>query len=157
MSTPAQYVIFRLEAQQYGLPLTAVARIVRAVEITPLPEAPALVAGLVNVAGRILPVFNLRRRLALADRPVDPLDQLLIAQTSRRSVVLWIDEAIGVTALSEAERIEPESPGRRPPLVTGALKLRDGLVLIQDLEQFLGTAEQAALERALEKEAAGAG
>lgn len=44
-----QVVVFTLEGQQYALPLSAVERIVHAVEITPLPKAPEIVLGVINM------------------------------------------------------------------------------------------------------------
>ena len=72
MSEPAQLVVFRLNGQRYALPLAAVERIVCAVEVTPLPGAPPVVLGVINVAGCVLPVFNIRRRFLLPEREVVP-------------------------------------------------------------------------------------
>ena len=58
----ARWVLFALDAGRYALPLESVERIVRAAEITPLPNTPAVVLGALDIAGDILPVFSLRRR-----------------------------------------------------------------------------------------------
>ncbi|MDB6169570.1 MAG: chemotaxis protein CheW, partial [Verrucomicrobia bacterium] len=73
-SAPTQIVVFRLDAQRYALSLTAVDRIARAVEITPLPNAPDIVLGVINVSGRVLPVLNLRRRFRMRERAISPAD-----------------------------------------------------------------------------------
>src|SRR5688572_5800757 len=100
-----QYVVFLLAGQRYALSLTIVSRIVRAVEITPLPDAPAIVLGVINVEGEILPVFNLRGRFLLQEREVGPNDQFLIARAGRRKVALVMDEAQGVIEHGQAEII----------------------------------------------------
>jgi purine-binding chemotaxis protein CheW len=153
----AQWVVFSLDQGRYALPLASTSRIVRAAEITPLPAAPANVLGALNVAGEVLPVFNLRRRFGLPERPLAPADHLLIARTDDRTVVLTIDAALGViehpdTAMVDAERITSDLAHIR-----GVLPLEDGLVLIHDLAQFLSAAEAQQLDDALHADARRAG
>jgi purine-binding chemotaxis protein CheW len=59
-----QLVVLTLDEQRYALHLSAVERIVRMVEITPLPKAPQIVLGVVNVQGRIVPIVNIRKRFS---------------------------------------------------------------------------------------------
>lgn len=141
-----RWVMFTLDGQRYALPLNAVSRIVRAAEITALPLAPAIVAGALDVGGRILPVFNLRRRLQLPDLPLALSHQFILAHTSRREVVLMVDAALGMIE-APAQAVDPQATHPQPLL--GALSLPDGLVLIQDLEQFLSPSEDEALEQAM--------
>ena len=69
MNNPSNHiVVFTLDEQRYALHLLAVERVVRAVEVTALPEAPEIVLGVVNVKGRIVPVINVRRRFRLPER-----------------------------------------------------------------------------------------
>lgn len=151
MSAPIQLLVFRLDGQRYALALAAVERVVRAVELTPLPGAPDLVAGAIDVAGDVLPVFCIRRRFLLPQRAIVPADQLLIARTERRAVALVIDEAEGVIecepgAVVGAERIVPGLEQFQ-----GVVQLGDGLVLIHDLEKFLSLDESRILDAAMER------
>jgi len=144
-----ELLIFALEGQRCGLPLHAVERIVPAAEITPLPKAPAVVLGVIDVEGTILPVLSMRRRFGFAEREIRITDQFLIAHTPRRPVVLVIDEAQGVRKIAAARvtRAEKVVPGFEH--VRGVAALEDGLVLIHDLEKFLSLDEAVALEEAM--------
>jgi len=154
MSGSSQLVVFRVDEQRYGLALAVVERIVRAVEVTSLPEAPAIVLGVIDVEGQVLPVLDLRRRLALPAREIDPASQFLIARTPRRKVVLVIDEALDVFALPTTGMVGAAQIVPRLKHVKGVVALADGLVLIQDLDQFLSLDEERALDHALKKEPA---
>ncbi len=57
-------VIFRLENQRYALHLTAVERVLRMVAVSSLPKAPAIVLGVINFYGRVIPVLDLQRRVS---------------------------------------------------------------------------------------------
>jgi len=71
-------IIFSLDEPRYALPLSLVERVVRIVEITPLPKAPDIVMGVINMHGQILPVINVRRRFNLPEREIRLEDQLIM-------------------------------------------------------------------------------
>lgn len=142
-------VVFTLDEQRYALPLTAVERVVRVVEITLLPKAPEIVHGVINVQGRIIPVVNIRRRFRLPERELRLSDHCLIAHTTKRMVALVVDEVSGVLepvdqAMTAAEQILPDLI-----YVAGVVKLADGMVLIHDLDSFLSLEEEQTLDEAV--------
>jgi purine-binding chemotaxis protein CheW len=147
-------VLFRLDAQCFAVSLTTVERIVRAVEVTPLQSAPRIVLGIIDVEGRILPVLNLRRRLGLPEREISTADQFLIAQTSTRTVVLVVDEALGVIERSPTEIVETAQMIPNLEQIQGVTQLDDGLALIHDLEKFLSPDEGRILDDAMIQEEA---
>ena len=144
-----QLVAFILNDQRYALPLSAVERIIRAVEITALPKAPAIVLGIVNVGSRIIPVVNVRQRFHLPDREIEPWDQVILGQTGRRTVALVVDEVSSVVTRPESEVIAAHEilPGLEG--VQGVVGLDDGMILIYDLNKFLSMEEKTALDEAL--------
>jgi purine-binding chemotaxis protein CheW len=151
---PREVLLFTLEGQRYALPLQDVRELVRAVRLTPLPRAPAVVEGLLDLRGELLPVLDMRRRFRLPARPLSASDHLVVAQAGARSIALRVDRAEGLLALEPGQH--DETPGALPGVgyVAGALKLPDGLVLLHDLRTFLSEAEALTLEEALAQEGA---
>jgi purine-binding chemotaxis protein CheW len=150
-SSGQYYVVFVLDGQRYALHLSAVERIIRAVEVTPLPKAAEIVLGIINMQGRIIPVVNIRRRFRLPEREIDLSDQLIIANTIKRSVALVVDEVRGVIEQAQEEVVPAEAvlPGAK--YVEGVVKLEDGMILIHDLNRFLSLEEERSLDKALKK------
>lgn len=146
-----QLVVFTFDEQRYALHLSAVERIVRVVEVTPLPKAPEIVLGVVNVQGQITPVINIRKRFCLPEREMNLSDQLIIARTSRRTVALVADAVSGVIERSEQEVIAAEKVLPGIEYVEGVVKLEDGMILIHDLNKFLSLEEEQALDNAMKK------
>lgn len=147
----AQLLVFRLDEQRFALPLASVARVVRAVAVTPLPGAPAIVHGVIDIQGRVVPVVNLRRRLHIADRAISPADWFLIAQTAQRTLVLVVDESDGVVERPPADIV---SSAELPPgleHVSGVVAIEGGLALVHDLERFLSLDEGRALDDAMDR------
>jgi purine-binding chemotaxis protein CheW len=144
-----QFIVFSLMSQRYALDLSTVEKAVRIVEISPLPQAPEIVLGIVNFHGQIVPVINMRRRFRLPERDIVLSDQLIIARTSRRMVGLVVDEVIAAAEYPAQTIAAGESiPGM--DYVAGVVKLEDGLILIHDLDKFLSMEEEASLQQAME-------
>jgi purine-binding chemotaxis protein CheW len=144
-------VIFALDEPRYALYLSAVERVVRAVEITPLPSAPEIVTGVINVQGRILPVLDIRKRFRLQVREMKPDDRFIIARTPRRQMALVVDSVVGVHELTELETVSAKQALPFTQYLKGVAKLEDNLVLIHDLDQFLSLDEEQVLDSALVK------
>jgi purine-binding chemotaxis protein CheW len=141
--------VFTLDEQRYALPVRDVERIVRAVEVTPLPRAPDVVLGVVNVQGRIVPVFNLRRRFRMPEREIGLSDHLIVARASGRTVALVVDSAIGVMEWDEPDRVSAKAVTPGVEYVEGVVKRPDGMIFIHDLGTFLSSGETRQMEEAL--------
>src|SRR5260221_2802366 len=142
-------VIFKIGEQEFAVDAAAVEQVLRAVEIAPLPEAPAGVRGVINLRGRIVPVFDLWARFGQPAREVRASDHLVVAHSHWRTVALLVDAVVGVVARHEAQ-ITPAAE-ILPDLecISGVMKLDVGLVLVHDVERFLSIEDHAALQLAL--------
>ena len=147
--TTAQLLVFRLDDQRYALPLATVARVIRAVAVTPLPGAPAIVHGAIDVHGRVFPVVNVRRRFLMPDRAIGPADWFLLAHTARNTVVLVVDESEGVIERSQADIVASAQVVPGLEYFPGVVRLDEGLALIHDLDRFLSLDEARALDEAM--------
>jgi len=150
MKEPDSLLVFMLGDQRYALPLPEIDRVVRMVAITPLPKAPDIVLGVVNIQGRVIPVVNMRRRFNLTEREIALSDQLVVAHTTRRPVALVADAVLDVIACPAQNLIAAAQIVPGMEYVEGVIKLEDGLTLIHDLDKFLSLEEEHLLDRALE-------
>lgn len=147
-------VVFLLDGHRHALALSTVERVVHAVAVTPLPKAPQIVLGAIDFAGRVIPVINLRQRLCLPERPIGPADQFVIVRAAQRTVALVVDAVEGVVATSARALVKTGDIAPGLEYLRGVVQLEDGLVLIQDLEQFLSLDETRALDAALKSDPA---
>ena len=143
-------LIFKLDDWKCALDISTVDRTYRAVAVTPLPEAPSIIMGIVNVHGSVLPVVNLRLRFQLPAKKLVSSAHFIVSHTLQRPVILLVDSIEGVIECDEQEIALADAilPGIEH--VKGALKLQDGIILIHDLGRLLSIEEEAVLERALE-------
>jgi chemotaxis signal transduction protein len=133
-----EVVIFTLDKRSYRLPLDVVERVVRAVEVTPLSQAPANVMGVINVQGVTIPVLNMRRCLAHTEREIDPNDQFIMAHVGGHVAGLAVDEVTDVA--------EPDVPAGTAACDAARPIEADGLMTADEaqmIEAALRTAGRA--------------
>lgn len=149
MNPAKHFVVFTLGGLGYALDIDTVDRIVRSVDITPLPSAPSIVMGIVNVEGQIIPVINMRKRFGIGEKAVSVDDILIVARTVRRQVALLADAVNDVFTCNETDIVAAPSVVPGLEHVAGVLRLPDGMVLLHDLDRFLSLDEGRGLDDAL--------
>jgi len=140
-------VAFGLDDATFAITLSSVRRVIRAVEVTPLPGAPETVLGSINLRGTLIAVVDLRKKFRLAPRPIKISDRFIVAVTPRRTLAFPVDSVIGVREVTEAD-----GGGGLPalaPALKGVVRMGDDVVLICDLDALLSLEEEASLNRAL--------
>lgn len=149
MGGTAQILVYHLDARRFGMHLSQVLRVIRAVECTALPDGPGIVFGVIDLHGQIVPVLDIRRRFGLPERDIDPGNHFVIATASGRTVALVVDDVEQVVErpVSDIVRAAEVVPGIRS--VDGVVQLGDGLTLLHDLDRFLSLDEGQALDRAM--------
>jgi purine-binding chemotaxis protein CheW len=137
-----------------AVPVAAVQEIVRAVAVSPLPDVPPFVEGVINARGTLVPVFDLRRRFGLPPRAPTLHHHFVLAFAGSRLAALRVDRALDLIDVAASDLSGPEEVGAGGQHVASIARLPDGLLVIQDLESFLSTSEGDRLDAAL-AEAAG--
>jgi purine-binding chemotaxis protein CheW len=149
MNMEMELLIFEAAGVRCALPLTSVIKVESAAELTPLPNAPKKVAGILNVRGQIMPVVDMRRCLRLPARAMRLDDHLILAKTGKRELILWVGLLEGVEKLPTASQDHVAEVLKSLPHLTGVTTLGDELIMIHDLERFLTDEEEDVLTQAL--------
>ena len=130
---------FFLAGEEYGVEVRQVQEIRRVTEITSVPRAPEFIRGVINLRGRILPVLDLRRRLALGDVAMDRAARIVVVRIKERLLGLLVDGASQVLKV-KVSQIEPppeEVLQQGGDYIRGVAKLDDRLIILVDLERLL--------------------
>ncbi|CAN5684310.1 chemotaxis protein CheW [soil metagenome] len=142
-------LVFELAAARHALPLECVREVARAVLITPLPDAPPVIEGIIDVRGDLVPVYDLRLRFGLPAQPLSPDDWLVTAWTGERVVAFRADRADEIVSAGRDAVAGREAVPGQSAYLAGVARLPDGIVLIDDLPAFLDAAERDSLAAAL--------
>jgi purine-binding chemotaxis protein CheW len=108
-SVQQRFMTFFLNERQYGLPLRHVAEITPMRELNRLPHMPKAVEGILDLRGRVVPVVNLRARMALPPAGPDQKGTILVLDLAGTATGLLVDAVDAVLTVPE-EDLVPASP-----------------------------------------------
>ena len=140
---------FLLEEECYGIPLALVREIVRVPPLTEVPRAPAHLVGVMNLRGEVLPVYDLKVRLKLADRlpPVAGPDadpkalrrgaRVVVLASEEGDAGVLVDSVLEVLRVRPVEIEPPPSGLGDRGLVSGLAQRKGGLCIVLDAEQAI--------------------
>lgn len=138
-----EVVIFTVGQQEYAVPITAVMEVQAWTQPTPVPDAPPIVEGVIDLRGEVMPVVDIRKRLGLPVRPADAETLALILDAGGLTAALTVDGVDQVVTLTDDQISPPESrmtlPGQ--DYVVGVARSDDRLIILMDLSRLLTAAE----------------
>jgi purine-binding chemotaxis protein CheW len=150
----AQFVTLGIEHVVFGVPVDIVQEILDMRPVCRMPDAPAHVAGLIDVRGRAVPVIDLRVRLGLPAVAATPGTRILVLDVSVRdrhlALGLIADRVFEVTSLDVGTIGPPPDIGTgwRCEYISGIGRRGDGFVIILDLARLLSSDDVARLSSA---------
>ena len=130
---------FRLDREEYGLPVRLIQEIIRVSEITQVPRAPRAVKGVINLRGKVIPVIDLRRQLGLGEVQSGSSTRIVVVTFEDRLLGLLVDSAQQVlkVPISSIEAAPEEVVEIDSNYIRGVAKLEDRLIILIDLGTVL--------------------
>jgi purine-binding chemotaxis protein CheW len=141
-------LVAEVSGHRCGFPAETVVELHRMVASVPLPAAPAVIDGVIDVHGTVVAVLDLRTRFGLSRRPAGPSDHLVLLRLEDRTLALRVDRVLDLVTVTAGALVDAEGLPSGPHL-QGVVRLQDGLLLVHDVETFLSDDESAALDDAL--------
>lgn len=144
-----QFATFYVDGDYFGVDVLRVQEILRHQEMSPVPLAPPVIAGLINLRGQIVTGFDLRQRLCAEKGRRQSLEESkamnIVVKTEDGAVSFLVDD-IGDVLTLETSTFEapPETlPANLRPMLECICKLEGRLLLILDSDKALDYAPAA--------------
>jgi purine-binding chemotaxis protein CheW len=136
---PGQFLSFQVGGMAYGMPIGMVREINRVLAITPMPETPAYVAGVMNLRGLLIPIVDVRMRFSVPVTPYTKQTCVIVVDTLNGQSGLLVDKILGVVTLT-TDHIAP-----RPTIgeddsthfINGVGKAGEQILVLIDIERVL--------------------
>ena len=150
-----KYLIFRIEDRKYAIELNHVNGTEQNYSIIPIPDPPEGIQGVINLRGKIVPVYSLRQRFGFDPKITSPGKSALIARTSGIMIAYEVD------AVEFIEELEEDQIKSMPQMVENdetsfmnkVLNVRNQIVVVVDVNKVLSAEAIETLERMIEERA----
>jgi len=141
-----EYVTALIGGQLFGLPILRVQDVFAPERLTKVPLAPAEIAGVLNLRGRIVTLIDMRRRLGLGQRE-DGGQAMAVGVESRGESYGLLIDSVGEVLKLDDMACEPNPSNLDPRLASvsiGIYRLDGQLLMVLDVDRVLDIAVKAA-------------
>lgn len=141
------YLIFSLHNSLYGINTTNVDEIFFLPELTPIPEAPMDIVGVVNVRGEIMPIMDLNLRFGYRSANYQITDSVIVVQYQNSRVGIIVNSVHEVRNLTDAEITKELAYGREQDLEgkrifsSGIARSQSDIIVLLNVEKIIGYIE----------------
>lgn len=137
-----QYIIFKLNDEKFAANINHIASITEYTSITPLPNGPAYVDGLLNLRGDIIPVVNLKKRFKMAEQKMNE-KRILIASKNNVQIGFLVDDASQSMTVEESKILPPPQIAikRENDYISEVCIYNNELIIVVDLDRVLSEDE----------------
>lgn len=136
-----QYLTFRLDGQEYGIGILKVQEIKGWDKMTPIPNSPPYVKGVLNLRGVIVPVFDLRRRFGLPEAERDAFTVIIVVNIGGRLAGIVVDAVSDVINIgAEQHCAAPEYEGQQNrEFIKGLAQVEGKLLILLDIDRMVNS------------------
>jgi len=139
-----KYLTFSLAGEEYGIGILKVREIIGMMTVTPVPQTPEFVKGVINLRGKVIPVIDLRLRFGLEATAYTERTCIIVAEIRSESSALPM--GIVVDAVSEVLNIRGADIENTPTFgvklntdfILGMAKTGGGVKILLDIDKVLG-------------------
>jgi purine-binding chemotaxis protein CheW len=102
-----ELLAFQLADEEYALDILKIKEIIRSLEITHVPRRPPFIKGIISLRGTVIPIYDLRIRLGLAESLPTRNTRILVVELNKGLIGVIADR---VTEVVKVKRIDVEPP-----------------------------------------------
>ena len=137
-----KYLTFSLGSEYFGIEIKHVIEIIGLQPITPVPELPDYIKGIINLRGRIIPVMDVRIRFKKPPMEYDDRTCIIVVEVKDISVGLIVDSVSEVLTLPEEDIVPPPELAKTGNRYIKAIgKVGDNIKLLLDCDKLLNDDE----------------
>ena len=152
--SPSKFMVFSLRDNLYCMPLSMVKEVISLPTITTVPDVPNFIRGLINLRGQIISVIDLRKKLKMPSKDLDPKKtSIIISQAEDVIIGAIVDDVVEVRSI-DLEKIEDsiESRSSHNEYVSGIVKVEDEkLILLIDFVKLFNDRELFIVKNSIKK------
>ncbi len=140
-----QYLTFIMAGEEYGVDILRVQEIRGWETVTPIPNSPAHIKGVINLRGTIVPIIDLRQRFGLAKAEYGPLTVVIVLKVATRKgtrvMGIVVDAVSDVYSLSADEmRAAPDlGDNVNTSYIKGLVNVASKMIILLEINELLGT------------------
>lgn len=148
-----QYLVFQVEDEAFGVPILTVQEIIGYRDVTPIPNTPPFLRGVLNLRGVVVPVVDLRRQFGMETKEYNRFNVIVIVHACDKILGVIVDMVKDVHHVAAKEvQPRPEFASRiNTEFISGVVSNEDSMMILLDLDRIFTDAQIGILDRATQR------
>ena len=145
-----QLVCFKLAQEEYAVDITSVQEVIKVLRITPVPQMPPFVLGVINIRGTITPVFDMRKLFKLPEKPFDEHTKILVLKYDNNVISIVVDQILDNIKIDHSS-IDPAPEVRlkiERECIYGLGEVGDRMIIVLNFSKISAVAKREIQEQA---------
>jgi purine-binding chemotaxis protein CheW len=137
-----QVIGFRIHNQEFGINIFQVQEVYKMQDITQVPNSPEIVAGVINLRGRVIPIVDIRKNFGISALP-ESSAKIIITEIQGRTIGIIVDQVSEVLKIP-VDQIEPAPDialSIKSSYIIGVAKLKHRLLILLDMNSMFSDQE----------------
>jgi purine-binding chemotaxis protein CheW len=151
-SRSGKYLTFQLSTEEFGIRVLKVREIMGLQDITPVPQTPPHIKGVINLRGKVVPVIDLRLKFGLPAAEYTQRTCIIVTQVQGQSSMILM--GIVVDGVSEVLNLSGQEIEDTPDFgeaisdqyLLGMAKVKGKVKILLDIDKVMSTQELQKLD-----------
>ena len=143
-----KYLTFVLDQEEYGIEILKVREIIGLIDVTPVPQVPHYIKGVINLRGKVIPVADLRLKFGMEEKEYTEETCIIVLDVRGKLMGALVDTVSEVLDIG-GEEIEPTPDfGTRldTDYILGMGKIGDKVKILLDIDKVLSEDDLSAID-----------
>ena len=142
-----KFLTFFLDKEEYGIEILSVREIIGLLPVTPVPQSPYYVRGVVNLRGQVIPVVDLRLKFDMPSLPATDETCIIVVQTGEAQLGIIVDKVSEVRDVLGHDIVDAPTLGQEinTDYILGIGKAGSRVLLLLDIGRVFPVADLAEL------------
>ena len=127
------FLIFRLREEWFALPIACIREVLLPAAVTPIPQAPPSVQGMIQLRGRPLVVVDLAQQLGMPHAQPGPKTRIVLTRLPQAWAGLIVDSVEEIFEAGSGAVFSKPSDSLQLPHVAGMARIKDKMTILLDL------------------------
>ncbi len=144
-----KFLTFALNREEYGIEILKVREIIGVIDITPVPQTPDYMKGIINLRGKVIPIIDLRLKFSMPEEAHTQETCVIVVKINNAPIGVVVDNVSEVLDI-KSEEVE-DTPQFGHDIDTGFImglgKAKEKIIILLDIDKVLSSEEIELVEK----------
>ena len=144
-----KFLTFVLSKEEYGIEILKVREIIGVIGITPVPQTPDYLKGVINLRGKVIPIIDLRLKFSMPEDEYTQETCIIVVEVNNAQIGVVVDKVSEVIDIKSKDLEENPQFGQGidTNFIFGLGKVKEKIIILLDIDKVLSSEESEMIDQ----------